>query len=135
MPMHFGTHRRRSRRPERGAILITLTIIIFVFLAVMTLLASSQFSESNAQNAQFGRIQSNYLAESGLWAAFDATASTNSVLFQNSVETATYSATLQYAKPPCWVYATGSMTYAGTTYLSTASAYDSGGVLSWWALP
>lgn len=95
--------------------------------------ASAQLSHAQRLKAEFGRLQAIYAAESGVYAALDATSDVP-VTPLSSDGGALVSFQARFGSD-AWISSTGSAEIGGDTYRATARAYTSGGRILMWEIP
>lgn len=123
----------RDRRSERGSILLLLSVVVFFFLSASLAFASAQLNHAKRLRADYGRLQAIYAAESGIYAALEATADVPvTPLVETPGTLVTFEARLG---ADSWLASTGSASLNGDTFLATARAYTSGGKILMWELP
>ncbi len=122
----------RRHRGERGATLLILAMVVFIFLSAAVMLASSQITHSTRVMAEYGKLQAMNAAEAGIFASFAATASLGPTTLATGDPLVLYEADVSGPAPSFWITSTGSAALAGFTYRSRARAFvNDGRILQW----
>lgn len=110
-----------------------LALVVFVFLSASVAFASAQLSHAKRLRAEFGRLQAIYAAESGIYAALDASADVPVTPLQTATGTLVSFEAVKGTDD--WIASTGSALVNGDSFLATARAYASGGKILMWEIP
>lgn len=133
MNLKGGEVVRGDRRlDERGATLLMLSVVVFVFLAASTLFASSQIVHANRVTAEYGKLQAMNASEAGIFAAFNRGQSVGPTDLALGEPHVSYEARTSEPVQPYWIASTGSATVSGYTYVARARAFVSDGRILLW---
>lgn len=121
-------------RPRRsGSILLMLVLGLFVFVAAFGLIASGQLAHTRRLGAEYGHLQALYAAESGVYAALDAKASTGTkTLWSDTANLVQYSGTMESASAPSWITGVGTAKIRGDLYTAQVRGYTIGTRIMLW---
>lgn len=122
--------RSKQRNSERGAALLILSIVIFVFLSAAVWLASFQLTQARRLNAEHAKLQAVYAAESAVYAAFDTKRDVPALTLYDSPELKVSGQAVGQASG--WIEAVGTVIVPDGTYTATARGYVSGNQIVMW---
>lgn len=124
------TVRAKQRNSERGAALLLLSIVVFVFLSASVMLASFQVTHARRLSAEHAKLQAIYAAESSVYAAFDTKRDIPSLILVDTPELRiSGQAAIQTSG---WIDAVGTVRAPDGTYTATARGYVTGNQIVMW---
>lgn len=123
-------HRTKQRNSERGAALLLLSIIVFVFLSASVTLASFQVTHARRLTAEHAKLQAIYAAESSVFAAFDTKRDLPSLVLYDTPELRISGQAV--IRDSGWIEAVGTVRAPDGTYTATARGYVTGNQIVMW---
>ena len=129
--MHRMLRRRRGRS---GSILIMLVVGLMVFLAAYGMLAAGQVTHARRLQAEYGKLQALYAAESGIYAAMVANQNVAATtLVSDAMVHVSYSASFAAGgNAPGWITGVGTAVVRGDTFTATVRGYSLGTKVLMW---